>query len=175
MESIKELIDKHQSDYNTLNNTIQNIITEIKDKYVVWFQSRLKSVDSLYEKIHVRNISIEKINDIIGFRIIYPWTKQLYEIADILQNDKYLNIQSRIIYEDGKVIYLYGKTSIDTIYEIQLWPTIIYTCFEYEHDKIYKPKEPITDKQRENAIYVRKKEQALQEYLDSYVLVPYDK
>lgn len=60
-------------------------------------------------------------------------------------------------------------------YEIQLWPTIIYTCFEYEHDKIYKPKEPVTDKQRNNSCYVREKEHELQEYLDDNVLVPYDK
>ena len=172
-QEIKKLINDHKHDYNILTEQITNVLDELKTKYVVWFQSRLKTKESLYEKKYVRDR--HQINDIIGFRIIYPWTRGLHEIADILEKKESLHISSRKTTTNEKIIYLYGKTSINTTYEIQLWPTIIYTCFEYEHDKIYKPIETITQKQRENANYVRIKECELQDIIDAHVLVPYDK
>ena len=170
--SITNMIDKHKPCFDLLSGIIQDILEGIKDKYIVWFQSRLKSVDSLNDKINIR--CIKEIKDIIGFRIIYPWTSGLYKIADLLESIKELRIYSKKIRENNKVIYLYGKTDLETTYEIQLWPTIIYTCFEYEHDKIYKPKNIITDTQKENSNNVRIKEHVLQEYLDCNELVPYD-
>lgn len=170
--SIKNMIDNHKPCFDLLSGVMQDILEGIKNKYVVWFQSRLKSIDSLYDKINVRGI--KEIKDIIGFRIIYPWTSGLYEIADLLESVKELCIYSKEMRENNKVIYLYGKTNLGSTYEIQLWPTIIYTCFEYEHDKIYKPKNIITDKQKENSNNVRIKEHVVQEYLDCNELVPYD-
>jgi len=165
-------INNHSHDYHILNEIIQNILDELKTKYVVWFQSRLKTKESLYEKKYIRKK--HQINDIIGFRIIYPWAVGLYEIASILEKQESLHIYSKKITENQKIIYLYGKTSIDTTYEIQLWPTILYTCFEYEHDKIYKPMNSITQKQQINANNVRIKEHELQDIIDATVLVPYD-
>ena len=171
-KDIDVMINNHKYDYDHLNETIKSILDELKIKYVVWFQSRLKTKESLYEKKYIRNK--HQINDIIGFRIIYPWTVGLYDIASVLEKQESLHIHSKKITENQKIIYLYGKTSIDTTYEIQLWPTIIYTCFEYEHDKIYKPIDLITRKQQTNANNVRIKEHELQDIIDANVLVPYD-
>jgi ppGpp synthetase/RelA/SpoT-type nucleotidyltranferase len=174
METITNTIKNHENDFNTVKSSLTNILNSIKDKYIVWFQARLKSPESLYEKIYKRNYSLADINDIIAFRIIYPWTKSLHEIADILKTYKELYIYKTKITEQNKVIYLYGKTESNNNFEIQLWPTLIYTCFEFEHNKIYKPKQPPTTEQLESAQYVRSKEHALQNIIDQSILVPYD-
>ena len=157
--------------YKKLKKIIKNILNEIKDTYTVWFQSRLKSEESINEKLLVRN---QQLNDIIGFRLIYPWTSDLYILADILCKHKELDIIETKTSEEHKVIHMYGKTQSGDIYEIQLWPTIIYTCFEYEHDKIYKPKTTPTTKQLENSLSVRQHEHTLQNIVDVNRLVPYD-
>lgn len=174
MDTIAECqnyINQHQPIYEQLHHILKGILDEHKDKYIVWFQSRLKKAESLYEKINVRKINT--LNDIIGFRIIYPWSDGLYNIANILEQSSCLNIYDKKITENNKVIYLFGKTSLETTYEIQLWPTIIYTCFEYEHDKIYKPKYNPTDVQITNSNYVRIMEHQLQDIIDQHRLVPY--
>ena len=171
METIIETINYHENDFNNIKLLLTNILDSLKDKYTIWFQARLKTSESLYEKIYTRNYT--DINDVIGFRLIYPWTISLHDIANILQGYNELNIFNKILTERNKVIYLYGKTESNNIFEIQLWPTIIYTCFEFEHDKIYKPKQPVTFEQLTTAQYVRDKEHELQDILDKTMLVPY--
>ncbi|QKF94622.1 nucleotidyltransferase relA/spot protein [Fadolivirus algeromassiliense] len=163
--------NKQEEEYYRLKGIIKNILNDVKETYTVWFQSRLKSEESIREKVQVRK---KELDDVIGFRLIYPWTDGLYELSDILQKHTDLNIFEVKSFEKGKVIYLYGKTNQDDTYEIQLWPTIIYTCFEYEHDKIYKPKIPPTKLQLENSNKVREKEHILQNQIDENRLVPYD-
>lgn len=162
---------QQEREYKRLKNIIKSILHEIKDTYVIWFQSRLKTEESIKEKTQIRK---KELNDVIGFRFIYPWTNGLYEISKILQNHKELHIFETKITEEEKVIYMYGKTIFNETYEIQLWPTIIYTCFEYEHDKIYKQKIIPTDKQIQNSIKVRKDEHTLQNLIDRCELVPYE-
>ena len=171
METVKSLIAKNESDFIELKQIMLEILDNIKCDYNVWFQSRLKSVESLYEKIYVRRKN--DISDIIGFRIIYPWTKSLRLIANIIKDNDKLKIIREKITEQNKVIYLYGITDKGNMYEIQFWPTILYTCFEYEHDKIYKPANNPSDKQIENSKIVRKKEHEIQNYIDNNCLVPY--
>ena len=171
-----EIINAHREEYIRLKKLLKKILHGIKDKYTIWFQHRLKTRESLCEKITNRR---KEANDIIGFRIIYPWSDGLYEIAKLLSKEPGLNIESTEYWENNKIIYLYGITSLDTKYEIQLWPTIMYTCFEYEHDKVYKPHPEYTipairknlDKK---ALCVRKKQLEIQNYLDANVLVPYN-
>lgn len=171
MEFYQGIIDNHYDDYQRLLSIMQTFVSSIKNDYVVWFQHRLKTASSLMEKNETRQK--KNIDDVIGFRIIYPWMKGLEEIANLLESHPDLNISERRIFENGKVIYLYGHTSIGTTYEIQLWPTIIYTCFEYEHDKIYKPNSILTDLQLKNSQKVRINEHVLQSFIDEMPLVPY--
>lgn len=162
---------KQQDEYKRLKSIMKNILNNIKNDYVVWFQSRLKSEESIREKVYDRK---KPLDDVIGFRFIYPWTDGLYELSSILQKYRELDIFEVKFAEKGKVIYMFGKTKLNDIYEIQLWPTIIYTCFEYEHDKIYKPKIKQTNTQLENSLKIRDQEHKLQNIIDKYPLVPYD-
>lgn len=63
------------------------------------------------------------MNDIIGFHIINPWTKNLEELSKILERDRMLKIYKK--YESHGVITLIGITDVSTSYEIKLWPTLL--------------------------------------------------
>ncbi|AYV77625.1 MAG: hypothetical protein Dasosvirus14_3 [Dasosvirus sp.] len=174
-KDLDSFLISHKNDYQRLHIAIENKLKELKDKYNVWFQSRLKSKQSIIEKYSKdQTFSYKELKDVIGFRIVYPWTKGLHDLANILTDIKELKIFSKKTIENDKVIYLFGQTSINTIYEIQFWPTIMYTCFEFEHDKVYKPKKELTEKQIEQTFMLRKNEHSLQDYIDKNILVPYD-
>lgn len=172
---ITDQIEKARADYDYLKSEMEKVLLLVKDKYpALWFQSRLKSVESLFDKVNKRKVeSLDQVSDIIGFRFIYPWTMHLFEIAHILTQMPSLAIIDKKITERDKVIYLFGYGPSHMPYEVQLWPTLIYTCFEFEHDRIYKPQTQPSDLQRFQAQFVREQEHILQDYLDQHVLVPY--
>lgn len=62
-------------------------------------------------------------NDLITFKITNPWTSNLEEIEDNLKQNKNLKLIRR--YTKNGVIYLIGKTDVNTTYEILLCPTLI--------------------------------------------------
>jgi hypothetical protein len=161
------MVDLHKNEYSRLKHIIENKMESIKDQYIVWFQSRLKNKKSLIDKIEQN----KEINDIIGFRIIYPWTSGLYEIASFLESIDELKIIKKEVGERGKTIYLFGITSIGTIYEIQLWPTLLYHCFESEHNLIYKPTAKPTELQIAESEKLRNDEHMLQDIIDRNVLI----
>jgi len=69
------------------------------------------------------------LNDVIGFHIINPYTKNLNFIMNILINKPELRI-NRYTTKNG-IIRLIGDTDIGTSYEIVLWPTLISTWAKY--------------------------------------------
>lgn len=64
------------------------------------------------------------MNDIISFCIVNPWSKNLNEIAKVLKYDPRLRIRHIKSYD--KMIHLIGTTELGTMFEIKLWPTIMY-------------------------------------------------
>ncbi len=71
-----------------------------------------------------------KLNDIISFTIVNPWSSNLEKISktiELFREHLYrddLRIMSKQIV-DKKIILLYGRTEFGTIYEIRLVPTLI--------------------------------------------------
>jgi len=159
--NVNDIIERHREEFDRLDIVITNFLFTIKDKYNVWYQKRLKSVKSLKHKIEQKKV----IKDIIGFRIIYPWTKDLDYISNMMIKYSPLDIFDIVYKERSKVIYLYGKHKYGE-YEIQLWPTIIYHCFEFEHDKIYKPKDRLISYSLEKSDQIREHEHVLQDIID---------
>lgn len=154
--------------FETIKNNIDIFIDSVKNDYVIWFQSRLKKLKSINDNIANKDITIFNMNDIIGFRIIYPWSKDLHTIADAFIN--YFNkifFVTKDIKENGKVIYLFCIDQSGVSFEIQLWPTIMYTCFEYEHDKLYKCK----NINYTNGQYVYEEEHKLQNIIDQHTII----
>jgi hypothetical protein len=65
----------------------------------------------------------EKMNDIINFTIINPWTQNLVELQHILQSIPRLRIQS--VLNTNGIITMIGKTDIGTSYSITLIPSLL--------------------------------------------------
>lgn len=63
------------------------------------------------------------MNDVIGYHIINPWSKNLREIAQVLIKNRRLRIERQE--EENGVIRLIGCTDLSTNYEIVLWPTMM--------------------------------------------------
>jgi hypothetical protein len=78
------------------------------------------------------------LNDVIGFHIINPWTKNLREMYYILKSIPELKIRKHL-YSDG-VIRIIGETDLSTTYEIVLWPTLIaqYGKWTLKHPNMSK-------------------------------------
>ncbi len=89
-------------------------------------QGRIKTEPSIQRKLY-RDVPID---DLVGYRILY---------TDVVPNIilQCLSINNTVVSERGKVFHLYSV--VDNVpVEVQLWPNMLYNCFEMEHDTIYK-------------------------------------
>lgn len=165
------LQQEHQVDYELLVQWIPNFQKYmLRDHGITLeYHHRLKSVRSI--EAHFQKNSQKEFQDIIGLRITNPWTCHLHTIKKYIQEE--LKIEKYITTEKNRVIHMYGKTVNNHWFEIQLWTNLIYHCFEYEHDIIYKPlREPKSDIV-EQSILLREQQHKLQDIIDQQVLVPY--
>ena len=163
-------------EYDKLHNKLQTIFSELvktfNKKYglVFTFHSRLKSEKSINTKL----LKNEKVNDVIGFRILNPWVTELYRLVKLLplEFEKFgISIKSKILSEKNRVFHLECIFQ-NTNFELQLWPSIMYYCFEYEHSRIYKNNE-ITEKNKQLSKELRIKQHLVQDFIDKNKLVPY--
>lgn len=122
-----KLVAIHQENYNLYKNILEEIIN--KNKMVVDFSHKL--IDPIilkyivFDKVMQNDPELKYgLNEIISFKIVNPWTKNLKQFTKILMNYEELNIidQHSI---NGKII-LNGRTNFGTTYEIILLPTLIY-------------------------------------------------
>lgn len=97
-------------------------------------EKRVKTAASLLNNFKHRHRYIS--SDIIGFRIVHPFTKALFEIARSLCQE--LPVLSQHVSERARVIHLVLAHDL-CVFEIQLWPSVLHSCFLAEHDTIYKP------------------------------------
>lgn len=111
---------------------IQKIIKEILKSYnfIGEIQPRILSPEELKQNMFDRVMYYGKrftlkykMNDIIAFHIINPFTKNLEKVSEYLENDSRLKIIRKFV--NNGVIHLIGKTDVGTTYEIGLWPTMI--------------------------------------------------
>lgn len=121
-----KLVTIHREHFNMYKNIIKEIID--KNKMVVEFTYKL--IDPLILKYMVFDKVMQNdpelkygLNEIISYKIINPWTKNLKQFAKIFTNYKELHIIEQHS-SNGKII-LNGKTNIGTTYEIILLPTLI--------------------------------------------------
>ena len=123
-----KLVLLHQNAYYD----IQKIIKEILKSYnfIGEIQPRILSPEELKQNMFDRVMYYGKrftlkykMNDIIAFHIINPFTKNLEKVSEYLENDSRLKIIRKFV--NNGVIHLIGKTDVGTTYEIGLWPTMI--------------------------------------------------
>lgn len=174
----EHLREQHRVTYKDLSIWLHNFrIDLLRDHHLtIEFHGRLKSIQSIAKHLE-KNESAESIEDVVGFRITNPWTKHLHTISDIICSK--LNIIKSWETERGRVIYLIGKSEGNVLFEIQLWTSLMYHCFEFEHDIVYKPSKPsdpsdsVTKELEKKSKQLRTDEHKLQDLIDRYVLVPY--
>ncbi|AYV83412.1 MAG: hypothetical protein Hyperionvirus6_93 [Hyperionvirus sp.] len=164
--AVRNIIKKAEENHDS----IKALIEENVKPWNVWLQSRIKSETSIVNKSFLCLQEPESFDDVLGFRIIYPWTKTLYDISRTLEETKRLNITQKRINEYGKVLYLFGIIN-DVKYEIQFWPTIMYICFETEHRHIYKKVDPLTEDELVESSSLRENEHRLQDIIDANYLL----
>ena len=123
-----KLVLLHQNAYYD----IQKIIKEILKSYnfIGEIQPRILSPEELKQNMFDRVMYYGKrftlkykMNDIIAFHIINPFSKNLEKVSEYLENDSRLKIIRKFV--NNGVIHLIGKTDVGTTYEIGLWPTMI--------------------------------------------------
>ena len=121
-----KLVTIHREHYNMYKNIVKEIID--KNKMVVEFVHKL--IDPLilkhmvFDKVMQNDPELKYgLNEIISFKIINPWSKNLNQFAKIFTNYRELHIAEQHS-SNGKII-LNGKTNIGTTYEIILLPTLI--------------------------------------------------
>lgn len=121
-----KLVGIHREHYNMYKNIVKEIID--KNKMVVEFVHKL--IDPLilkhmvFDKVMQNDPELKYgLNEIISFKIINPWSKNLKQFAKIFTNYRELHISEQHT-SNGKII-LNGKTNIGTTYEIILLPTLI--------------------------------------------------
>lgn len=134
----------YEQSFENKKTTLEELLNEIYKQYGyrVWLQAELCDTTGV-------------------FKVIFPFTNILYKIAALCESDEKLAITSKTFYENNKVINLYGKTKLGTLYQIQFWPTIIYSYYEYkEHDEL--------DSETQ---YMKFKEHDLQSYLDDNIII----
>lgn len=130
------------------------------------FHHRLKSIEGIKFKLE----NDMALTDIIGFRLTNPWTKNIHLIANKLKN--HLQIVSTLITERDRVIYiLFAETESGYLFEVQLWTSVMYHCFEYEHDRIYKPMTCPTEEMLAESKLIREKEHSLQDIIDQNIII----
>lgn len=121
-----KLVEIHREHYNMYKIIIKEIID--KNKMVVEFVHKLIDPFILkhmvFDKVMQNDPELKYgLNEIISFKIINPWSKNLKQFAKIFTNYRKLNISEEHV-SNGKII-LNGKTNIGTTYEIILLPTLI--------------------------------------------------
>ncbi len=124
----EKLVLMHQHSFYDLKKLIKEILDS--HNFIGEIQPRIFSPEELKQTMFDRVMYYGKrftlkfkMNDIIAFHIVNPFSKNLSEISNYLENDSRLRIIRKFV--NNGVIHLIGKTDVGTTYEIGLWPTMI--------------------------------------------------
>ena len=123
-----KLVLLHQHAFNDLTNTVKKILKTFN--FIGEIQPRILSPEELkqimFDRVmyYGKRFTLKyKMNDIIAFHIVNPFTKNLTKFSEYLEHDARLKIIRKFV--NNGVIHLIGKTDVGTTYEIILWPTMI--------------------------------------------------
>ncbi len=124
----EKLVLLHQHAFYDLKKLIKEILNS--HNFIGEIQPRIFSPEELKQTMFDRVMYYGKrftlkykMNDVIAFHIVNPFTKNLNEVSEYLENDSRLRIIRKFV--NNGVIHLIGKTDVGTTYEIGLWPTMI--------------------------------------------------
>lgn len=130
-QRLKQWMKRVQKDLNIQHG----LIMETHDRF--------KDPDSIRAKIQ----SNKWVDDLVGFRCTSPWTSQTTRIyshlMERLSQEAWIQVDKPRLSHLPMVHYITGhcqtlQGTLSAPFEIQIWPTVLYHCFEYEHSRCYK-------------------------------------
>ena len=131
-----KLVSMHADFYSYIVNQIKTVLDQ--HKFIYEIDERLMKPEELKHITFDRVINFGgrytltyNMNDIVNIVITNPWSKNLKEMAVILNNTPDLHIKKINVFDDV-VVRLIGITPLGTTYEIKLWPTIIHNWAKWQ-------------------------------------------
>jgi len=177
-------LDKVRSTLAALHSEpmiIRNYITRIQqlldpvmggDAVPLTITGRIKSVRSIEANYAGRDDLSQYVQDLIGIRVITTWTEDTHKIAKFLHSS-FGSVHHLESSERDKVMYLHTTDSVlGASIEIQVWPSLVYAGFAYDHDRIYKPAKTITEQEMTEAKERRQGQHAAQDAIDKLRFLP---
>lgn len=161
------IYDMYENMYYIINIAKSIVLNEVKDvlknggkiEQITKIESRIKSYVSLIEKMEHKgyeltwNNVIEKINDLIGIRIVCNNLNEIYEIASLVKNDArfeilkekdYIRKPKESGYTSYHIIFRYKckieEVTIPIKAELQIRTVEMDNWANFSHDLIYKKK-----------------------------------
>lgn len=135
-----KIVSSHQECFNKIKKNIESIIES--NKITTELESNIAKPNILKHVIFEKTLNndtdmIYNINEIISFKVVNPWTKNLLHFANIFINNDSLHIYD--IKKKNNKLYLLGHTEIGTTYEIIFQSTLInYFCKWFQNNKSNK-------------------------------------
>lgn len=124
----KYLVSLNQEPYNTLYREVKESLREVDMVYD--FSGKLlnnrEAKDVMFDRVKMYGHRFRlcyNYNDLITFKIVNPWTKNIKEIASHLKLNKNLKLIRE--YSKNGVMYLIGQTDTNTTYEIILCTSLV--------------------------------------------------
>lgn len=124
----ESIVSYHKEIYKHLYTIIKSELEE--HNFIVELEPKIMTAEELKNVMFDRIMQFGdrftlsyNLNDVIGFHIVNPWGKNLREIFRVLKKNRRLKI-IRYEHEHG-VIRAIGETDIGSLYEINLWPTLV--------------------------------------------------
>lgn len=146
-----KIVHDHQYIYERLYNNIKQILVE-HDVYltpVLLSGDQLKNM--IFDRVQNKKLNLRHgANSIISFTVVDSWFNKLKKISDVLINSREhlhrddLRIKQKKVV-DGKIIHLYGRTELGTVYEIRLIPALLHRWSSwYEKQGFRKQKQAVS-------------------------------
>ncbi len=123
----KEILDPYELAVAELKVKFNHLIKEHKEKGlycpIEQVDGRVKSISSILEKIHRKNIPIEaieeQIEDIAGIRIICQFVEDIYKVVEIIEERRDMSVKLRKDYITNMKESGYRSYHLIVYYEIQ--------------------------------------------------------
>jgi hypothetical protein len=122
------LVALQSSSYEKLNGIMKEFLgsLDIVHEYEPKQLNAAEAKDIMFNRVKKygeRFTLSYNFNDLITLKIVNPFSKNLREIAKLLQNRPELNLIKQ--YNKSGVIYMIGETDVNTTYQIILCPSLI--------------------------------------------------
>lgn len=139
------MVEIHECEFKRIAKEVKAVLD--KGGFTYNYYPKLKTPDQVKNKFFDtvltaqesgQNVQMsEQISDVMTIIITNPWSKNLKEMTKNLKFSKKFEIFNAFIVKN-KIIHLQARSRMDTPYEIQLWPNLLYHWKMWEENNYHK-------------------------------------